>query len=201
MVTISTKLDQIANVFSGHYERGAGDDDPTGTHRLVFIGSIDPAGGHALLRDRCPRFTPSKEPRQAVLQPGDLVIPARGNRVSAALVSNMPDRRPLVAASFLHVVRPKPSAVEPAYLAWWFNSPQGQAQVHERTRGTKISFLPLRAARSLELPLPPLDVQRRVADLHRLAERESQILDNIRTLRLALSHTLIHQIAMGAHYA
>lgn len=200
MITTTTtkQLDQIADVFSGHYERGAGDDDPAGTHRLVLIASIDPTS-HALLRERCPRFTPTKAPRQAVLQHGDVVIPARGNRVSVALIGDTPDRRPLVAASFLHVVRPQPAAVEPAYLAWWFSSRQGQAQIRERGRGTKISFLPLRAARSLEIPLPPLDVQRRIAEIHQLADRESQIMDNVRRLRRDLSHALLHRIATGVH--
>jgi hypothetical protein len=111
------------------------------------------------------------------------------------------DHRPLVAASFLHVVRPDSSAIEPGYLLWWFNHPQAQQQLANEAHGTKIPFLSLKSARSLRIPVPPVTVQRQIAELHNLAERESQIMGDLRRLRLKLNHALIRHIATGVDYA
>ncbi|MFG0245397.1 MAG: restriction endonuclease subunit S [Phycisphaerales bacterium JB052] len=197
MFTRTTQLDQIAEVFSGHYEKGASKDEPSGTHRLVFIGSIDPEPGHRLLRDRCPRFTPTKDPGHAVLRRGDLVIPARGERHDIALIDESPDRRPIVAASFLHVIRVCDDDADPGYLAWWLNQPPAQAALRDRIRGTKIPFLSLKAMRALETQLPPLDIQRRIAEFHTLAIRESQIMTDLRDSRSQLNNALALQVATG----
>lgn len=197
MATRTVKLDQVAKVFSGHYEKGAAKDEPSGTHRLVFIGSIDSDPGHRLLRDRCPRFTPTKDPCNAVLQHGDLIIPARGERLDIAMIDELQDSRPLVAASFLHVIRVNTDIANPGYFAWWLNQPRAQAILRDRIRGTKIPFLPLKATRALEVHLPPLDIQRRIAELHALAVRESQIMTDLRDARFRLNDALALQVATG----
>lgn len=197
MSTRTAQLDQIAEVFSGHYEKGAAKDEPSGTHRLVFIGSIDPEPGHRVLRDRCPRFTPTKDPGHAVLRRGDLVIPARGERHDIAMIDEPPDRRPIVAASFLHVIRVNNGNVDPGYLAWWLNQPQAQAALRDRLRGTKIPFLSLKAMRAMAVHIPPLDIQRRIAEFHALAVRESQIMTDLRDTRSRLNDALALQVVMG----
>ena len=198
MQSTTVHLEQIARVFTGHYERGSGADDPSGTHRLVFIGSIDPGPGHRLRRDRCPRFTPKTDPADAILQPGDLALPARGERQDVALIDNQEDARPLVAASFLHVIRPDPDRVDAEYLAWWLNQPRMQGRLRAFVRGSNMPFLPLADTRMIKVTLPPLEVQRRVAELGRLSTRESEIVVLIRELRLALTNALALRAATGA---
>lgn len=191
------QLDQIADVFTGHYEQGAGVDNPAGTHRLVFIGSIDAGPAHRLLPDKCPRFTPKIDPGESLLRPGDLVMPARGERQDVAIIDLNPDNRPLVAASFLHVVRPNPDAADPGYLAWWLNQPTVRARVTGRVRGTKMPFLPLSETRTIRVTLPPLDVQQRIAELHRLVVRASDISIELLDLRSRLTNGLALRIANG----
>ncbi len=198
MIMRVVRLDEIAEVFSGHYEKGAAKDEPSGTHRLVFIGSIDPGPGHRLLRDRCPRFTPAKDPGGAVLRGGDLVVPARGERHDVALIDGLVDRRPLVAASFLHVIRVSGGGADPAYLAWWFNQPRARAALRSCTRGTKIPFLSLKAARGLRVSLPPPAVQRRIAELYALSIRESEIMTDLRDTRARLNDALALRVVTGA---
>ena len=191
-------LEQIARVFTGHYERGSGADDPNGTHRLVFIGSIDTGPGHRLRRDRCPRFTPKTDPAEAVLRPGDLALPARGRRQDIALIEDQGDARPLVAASFLHVIRPDPKRVDAGYLSWWLNQPHLQARLRAFVRGSNMPFLPLADTRTIEVVLPPFAVQRRVSELNRLSIRESEIVGALRELRSALTNALALRAATGA---
>lgn len=191
-------LEQIADVFPGHYELGAGKDEPTGTHRLVFIGSIHPGPGHRLIPEKCPRFTPKLEPSKAILQPGDLILPARGERQDVAYIDTPPDARPLVAASFLHVIRPRRDAVDPGYLAWWLNQPSVQTRVAAFVRGSNMPFLPLEETRGIKVTLPSLDTQRRIAELHRLSIQEFDLTTAIREHRQRLIQALALRAVQGA---
>ncbi|NLX24247.1 MAG: restriction endonuclease subunit S [Phycisphaerae bacterium] len=191
-------LEQIADVFPGHYEQGSGKDEHAGTHRLVFIGSIDPGPGHRLVPEKCPRFTPKLEPGDAILQSGDLIMPARGDRQDVAYLDAPPDARPLVAASFLHVIRPHRDALDPGYLAWWLNQPSVQARVAAFVRGSNMPFLPLEETRGIKVTLPSLGVQRRIAELYRLSIQEFDLTTAIREHRQRLIHALAFQAVQGA---
>ncbi len=193
----TVQLEQIADVFPGHYEKGSGADDPSGTHRLLFIGSIDPAPGHRVLLEKCPRFTPKTDPKDAVLHRGDLVIPARGQRQTVARIGKSIDDRKLIAASFLHVVRPRPKAVDPSYLAWWLNQPTVQSRIGALVRGSKMPFLPLSGTRGIRISLPPLDTQRRIAKVYALSISEHELATAIRDRRRQLADALALQAVHG----
>ncbi|MEM9064031.1 MAG: restriction endonuclease subunit S [Planctomycetota bacterium] len=200
MTTRTAQLDQIAEVFSGHYEKGAGSDDPAGTHRLVFIASIDPAPDHALIRQSCPRFMPKKAPGRAVLEHGDLLVPARGDRLHIAIIEHPDDRRPLVAASFLHVVRPRADDLDPYYLRWWIEF-GARERLQQGIQGSNIPTLSIKVLRTVAVPIPPLDIQRRIAEFHALTVRESQIMTDLRDTRSQLNNALALQVATGAVHA
>jgi len=198
MPTKTVKLEQIADVFAGHFEPGVGADDPRGTHRLVFIGSIDPGPAHRLLPSKCPRFTPNDDPGGAVLSVGDLVMPARGVRRDVALLEGHPHERPLVAASFLHVVRPHPAIVDAGYLAWWLNQPTVRTRLAALVRGSNMPFLPLEETRAIKVVLPPLELQRQIRELHRLSLREFEITTTLRRERRRLIDAISLQVVKGA---
>lgn len=198
MTNNTVQLEQVADVFPGHYEKGSGADDPGGTHRLVFIGSIDPAPGHRLLPEKCPRFTPKSDPKDAVLQADDLVIPARGERQTVARIADAVDDRPLIAASFLHVIRPRPTELDSGYLAWWLNQSAVQARIAGFVRGSKMPFLPLSATRAIRVNLPPLDTQRRIANLYTLSISEHELTTAIRDRRRQLADALALHAVQGA---
>ncbi|MCA9249617.1 MAG: restriction endonuclease subunit S [Phycisphaerales bacterium] len=194
----SIQLEQIADVFPGHYEKGAGADDPSGSHRLVYIGSIDSALGHKLLLDKCPRFTPKSDPKNALLRDGDLVIPARGERQTVACIAESENGRSLIAASFLHVIRPKPDTVDSVYLAWWLNQFAVQSRIAETVSGSNMPFLPLSATRGIRVSLPSLAIQRKIADLYSMSIKEHELATAIRDLRLQLVDALALRAINGA---
>ena len=85
--------------------------------------------------------------------------------------------------SHLAVVIPDRSKVEPNYLFWWAvrYDPRKQVQV------TSLPSLKLSALKSAEIPLPPLDEQRRIADILSRAER----IERLRTRVVDLFHTFV----------
>ncbi len=199
MNTQHVQLDLIAEVFGGYYERGTAKDDPSGSHRLVLIGSIDSQAGHRLNLDHCPRFTPGKDPGPAVLRSGDLLIPARGDRHDIPLVDESLNEQPLVASSFLYLVRPTTPDVDPRYLAWWLNQRSAQSTLRGFTKGTKIPFLSVKSVRNLEIPVPVLSVQRRIAEVDGLAAREAAIMSQLISVRSRLYEAVTVQLALEGY--
>lgn len=67
---------------------------------------------------------------------------------------------------FVSVLRGNPSKVDPRYLYHWFSSSRIQATVRSFGRQTtNISNLNIERCLSLRLPLPPLESQRRIAEM------------------------------------
>src|SRR5687768_17581949 len=65
---------------------------------------------------------------------------------------------------FVSVLRPNPKKVEPRFLYRWFRSDRIQALLRSfGQRTTSISNLNIERCRQLQLPLPPLPEQRRIA--------------------------------------
>ena len=73
--------------------------------------------------------------------------------------------------SHLAVVTPNRKKVDPDYLYWWSvrYDPRGQAQV------TSLPSLRLSTLKAAEIPLPPLDEQRRIADILNRAARVERL--------------------------
>lgn len=88
--------------------------------------------------------------------------------------------------SHLAVVIPDRSKVEPNYLFWWSvrYDPRKQVQV------TSLPSLKLSTLKSAEIPLPPLDEQRRIADILNRAARierlRARAIDHLHTFAPAL---------------
>lgn len=78
------------------------------------------------------------------------------------LISECPETA--VFASYLIRVRPSDS-VEARYLAHFFDTPDYWAQVRRHSRGAGQPGVNATSLKSVEIPLPPLSEQRRIADI------------------------------------
>ena len=58
------------------------------------------------------------------------------------------------------------------YLAWFINQPPAQAFLTRQSRGTLVKLLPKSVFEELEVPVPPLAVQRQVMEIENLRARE-----------------------------
>lgn len=70
------------------------------------------------------------------------------------------------AGGFISILRADPSKIVPRYLYYWFNSDAVQHLVrHCGRQTTNISNMNFERCEALEVPLPPLPEQRRIADI------------------------------------
>lgn len=122
------------------------------------------------------------------LQEGDVVIPSRGDYYKAWLF--MGSNSPVLPVGQLNVIRPA-AELDAGYLVWYLNLPNTGTKLAQMLTGTSIKALTKTALRSLDVDLPDLATQRRVAEIDQLARRIAAIrhrlteLDAIEVVQLA----------------
>lgn len=101
--------------------------------------------------------------RRAVPRPGDLIMAREAPVGNVAIIP--PGLQPCLGQRTL-LIRPDPTRVEPSYLNYFLNGPQGQGLIHAKTNGATVPHLNMKDVRTMELPdFPPLPVQRRIASI------------------------------------
>jgi type I restriction enzyme S subunit len=106
------------------------------------------------------------------LKPGDLVFPHRGNIGEVGITPD--DGLRYMLSTSLMKLSPDRTKAEPLYLMYFFKSAVGRAALlmNASQVGTPGIATPLKSLRGIQLPLPPLLVQRQIADtLSKLDDR------------------------------
>ena len=165
-------LRDICEISSGFSFRGGVRDEPGGAYRVVQLGDVD-WGAEQVAWERLPRVSGIAPAQRHLLQAGDVLFAAKGRDNRAILV---PEVDGVVAASTFFVLRPQPGCVLPDYVAWYVNTARAQVHVQAGSRGTNMRSVPKACIASLPVPLPPLDVQRRIAGAVGLAREERALM-------------------------
>ena len=117
------------------------------------------------------------------LKPGDLVFPHRGNIGEVGITPD--DGLRYMLSTSLMKLSPDREKAEPLYLMYFFKSVIGRAALlmNASQVGTPGIATPLKSLRGIQLPLPPLVVQRQIADtLSKLDDRITLLRETNATL-------------------
>jgi len=136
------------------------------------------AGGFVNFADLKYCSLDDKEMRRLALQDGDLLfVRTNGSRDlvgRCAIFESAGNKAAFGFASYLIRVRLDQKKALPHYLAFFLNSTQGRTELNKRRRTSAGQFnINSENLRSIEFPVPPLDIQRQVIEA--LQERQSQI--------------------------
>ena len=98
------------------------------------------------------------------LKPGDLVFPHRGNIGEVGITPD--DGLRYMLSTSLMKLSPDRKRAEPLYLMYFFKSAIGRAALlmNASQVGTPGIATPLKSLRGIQLPLPPLMIQRQIAE-------------------------------------
>ena len=163
------KLDEIADLSTG--DPAPQDPEAFAPDGPLFVRMQDVGRDHVNpeLAESTDRLNPAwlRENRLRVSPRDSLLIPKSGVSVNL-------NHRAMLAVdahvvSHLAIAAPHRSMVDPVYLFWWsiHYDPRAHAQV------TTLPSLKLSVLRQAEVPLPPLDLQRRFAAIAKAAARMS----------------------------
>ncbi len=133
------------------------------------------------------RVTLSRDTSAFLLRTGDLVFRSRGRSTGAALVGTGAPAA-ILAAPLLLI---RPTRVLPEYLLWFLNSDHAQAKLASVSVGTAGQQISTESLRALEVPLPPADVQRRIAEVAGLIRREQELTTAIAKRRRKLANHIL----------
>ncbi|MEB3353884.1 MAG: restriction endonuclease subunit S [Cyanobacteriota bacterium] len=91
---------------------------------------------------------------------GDVLITIFGSIGRAAIVS---ENRPAIFQRSVAVIRPKRQVADPSYLLHLFHSSYFQSELYRNSNQSSQAGVYLGRLGSIEIPLPPLEEQRRIA--------------------------------------
>ncbi|WP_281916059.1 restriction endonuclease subunit S [Caldimonas thermodepolymerans] len=191
---MSVALVDIAEVRMGYSFRSRLETDAGGDVAVIQMKDIDDANllhPEGLARVQMPDLKD-----RHLVQEGDLLFRSRGVTNSAALVGGGLGRAVLAAPMLL--IRPKTEVVEPAYLQWFINHPATQAVLAGQAAGTAVKMIGKRVLDDLQVVLPPLEKQRLIVEVARLASREVALLEELRRRRKALLEGILLRSAQEA---
>lgn len=113
-----------------------------------------------------------------ILQCDDILIPLRGNRIEAALLT-LPDEPPVITTNQIAILSRPRADVNSSYICWYLNSSEGRSQISRLKVGSVISNIGLKDLSNLPIPLPNLHTQIKIAKAYRNWTSQKQILESL----------------------
>lgn len=182
-------LDSIAEIRAGVTLRGRDATRPTPEGALHFLRIGDISRDGRIARDRIIRINPAEtiSPDQ-LLRKGDVLVASRGGRnTAAAFQLDLPDA---IAGAQFFVVQPR-SIVLPEFLAWYLRSEPARKHFDNRRKGTYVQLIRRADLAEIDVPIPPVEVQRAVVAFSELAEQEHSLSSRLAELRSAFHSQLL----------
>lgn len=176
MKTNNVRIQDCVDVRPGYSSKGAILNEPEGSLQVVTAQHVTKGEPYRYVAEHALLITPPKFYEKYLVQPGDILFMSRGANNYAVLVEDVP--QPAIAPLTFFILRSKPG-VEPGYLAWCFEQEFMKARLNEIRTGAGTPMIPSNALRELTIPLPTLDVQRRIADLGSLQILEKKLLQQL----------------------
>ena len=181
------KLSDIARIQFGYYDTPSEE----GELRYLQAKHFDDSGEFT-------RFDESYIPlddksRKHILQPGDILLVGKGYRLFAWQYGGQPS--PAVASTLFFVITVRDQArVLSEYLTTFLNLPQTQTYLRQLGAGTSIPSIRKNELSDLPLPHPSLAMQRNVAQIQALHQREISLLTNLIAEKQILIENLINRL-------
>ncbi len=134
--------------------------------------------------------------RQARLLLGDVIVRGRGVPFAATVTSDAEGAYP---TNDVLLFRPDLSKVDAGYVAAFLNLPRTREALSAGSQGAALSRLSVQALGSVEISVPPLETQRKIAALAECMEAEQRLLDRLRELRRQLNQQILQRLLANAH--
>ena len=187
---MNASLGYISEIQVGYQSREGIRAYPDGSHFLLQARDFNTL--HQVDWSNLTRFTPAGSTTKSEIQPGDVLFLAKGQENFACPINCVTNH--VLAANSLYILRPDRATILPEYLAWWLNQKPAQEYIQLNRSGSSLPFLSVSALSRLEVPIPPIEVQRKIGELELLRKKEANLLG----LYLLKKSTLIQSVCLNA---
>jgi restriction endonuclease S subunit len=185
-------LGELAKIISGLTLREKPSHDPLGKVRLIQVRDV--GNPYPEINDNLLQIPLTAVPPQQLLHPNDILLLAKGPHNPALLYTKSWDYA--AAVSFFFRLRIyDPACTHPGYLAWYLNSAPGQAALLSLRQGSSVAGITKPLLAGLEIPVPDLTTQQRIAHVAAAQLRETKLTDTLRAKRAqAIEQALLNQL-------
>ena len=161
-----TKLNNIATIQTGVFAKTTPNPD------ALYLQQSD-FDSRGELRDTAQPTIATDNPKH-LLAAGDLLLASKGNNNICVIVPEI-EQKCVASPSFLVIRLRDKSAILPEFVAWYLNLPTVQNTLAAQARGTSIMSISKATLGELEIPIPPIERQKKYIELSKLQKREQQL--------------------------
>ncbi|MGI9322620.1 MAG: restriction endonuclease subunit S [Pseudomonadales bacterium] len=189
-----TRLGEIATVSAGANFRARIPISASGKVRVIQTKDL---GDGLVHLNKVVRVNLPSPKLGCLMRAGDIIFRSRGQPHTAALLTK--NAKDTIVGAPLLLVRANADKVLPEYLLWCINQPSSQSSLASAARGTSVKMIGKQALEDLEVNLPPLAEQSKVAKIISLSNREQQLLEKMKKLRALHIHGILTQMTSQPH--
>lgn len=160
------KLHDIATIQTGVFAKTS--PNPT----ALYLQQSDFDGNGELRNTTQPTIIVANQ--KHLLTVGDLLLASKGNNNICVIVPGI-EQKCVASPSFLVIRLHDKSAILPEYVAWYLNLPTIQTTLATQARGTSIMSISKATLGELEIPIPPIEQQKKYIELSKLQKREQEL--------------------------
>jgi len=183
-------LGDISEIQVGYQSREGIRAHLDGSHFLLQVRDFNNL--HQVDWSNLTRFTPAGSTTKSEIQQSDVLFLAKGQDNFACPVTRSVNH--VLAANSFYILRTNKAMILPDYLAWWLNQKPAQEYIQLNRSGSSLPFLSVFALSRLEVPIPDIEMQRKIGELEMLRKKEADLLD----LYLAKKSTLVEAVCLNA---
>ena len=178
-VNVKRKVKQIAEIQIGYQFREKLDTTSDGKYQVVQAKDIDQLADHRLNTSNLYCVTPKRSAEKYEVKNRDVIFLSKGRRNYATFITGLEDNIKTIVAGYFFILRLKCNDIIPAYLSWSINQSPAQNYLQSVSRGSGMPFIPKDAFTSLEVYVPPINVQEQIIKLYELSLQESMLLKQL----------------------
>lgn len=189
----SRKIGEIADVNQGHIFRKGISNRPEGNVFLIQPSDVDK--NRKVDSSKLHRVRKEDIKDHSLVGGDDVIIKSKtGNPISFIISDTEKD---YAVTNHFMIIRLSAESILPEYLEWFLNSPSALSFFNERMVGTTVSFLKKKDLISLEVPIPPLNVQKKIIEIDKLIGKEESLMYELINIKKSLVHKVLKDKARG----
>lgn len=184
------KLKELVVVLSGYPFRSKIDDEPSAEACVVQMRDI--GNDHKINWDTLVRAHPKGRKKPDWLDNGDVLFLSKGNNNPAILVEGIPS--PCVCSPQFYLLKKKVDDIDSEYLAWIMNQEPSQDYFRSNREGSGTLSVRRSVLENLEIPVPPLSVQRDMVQLQYMVKREEELQAKLLENRMQMIESCVFKL-------
>ncbi len=170
------KLEDVAEVMKGHkgtYSTFMDNVTESNDANYYLLTSSDIDNG-VIDYGKLTKLIDGSKYEKYFLNEGDLVFTTKSTKVKIAVANNINNKNIIVSGSMM-IVRPNTKIINPIYLKMFFESNQGRKILDKIQKGSVTTTITLDDFKSLMIPCPPMEVQRKYVFSYKELQEEYEI--------------------------